>query len=397
MNLNKDIVVQHITGKKPKPLLWRLREASDRRSAEIKHLNQNKNSFQYPSSIDDDQHFPEPIGLEFARHKNWSETDARVQASNWTLASTESAPSAVAAAAASAASIAPAASASPITGISPAAMTPPTTVAEANVQESHDFPMNNDNYSLPSEIVDMAVAIGDTAAAESNAIAAPERLNQPSNNYYHGSTRWNRPIGPRAGRTFADMRVPVPLNPFQQSRFISFVTTVTSQRDKLTQNEMATRVCKLWNDEHLRLIGQANEHGLGGILENSTAKDYLNVMNNSAYALKPMQQQPPPILPQPSIIQQPMFPQHLSRSSFASETVLPAKHALEIEDKAVRGRGRPRKEHTKLKPLNEVTVEYAESLGHRELYQYTMELVGRKPRQKSDCLKIVLDHIKKKG
>jgi len=91
-----------------------------------------------------------------------------------------------------------------------------------------------------------------------------------------------------------------PLNDFQKGCLRRFVEEVLKEGVRHTSNQMAVRICDLWNKEHVSLCGYGTPLGLGGILEYSTASAYLKQMDNTAYAITsndpgsmlPEQQQP---------------------------------------------------------------------------------------------------------
>ena len=387
INRQKDKMVEHITGKVAKPLLWHLWEANDKMASEINHMAQTKNHFEYPSMVALHPDFAEPVGLEFSRHKSWSEVDGRIAASEWTPVSAEIPPTAAAG------------------GNTESVQS----VATRAMQESFEFPDDDNDYT---EMGAIALSIGDEAAESKDS-----HLTSRADNFLHGATSWNRALGSRAsGRTLASMKVNAPMNEFQRSVFQRILAAVIAPGTSLSIQQMTNAVCEQWNREHMRLIGNGTHIGLGGLLEKGTASSYLALMNNAMFAITSdgpgagiarhfaddglnVQQ---PLLPaQAAPIQYPVFPATLipvavsTRAAPATTTVA----AQKVKTANVKERskmGRPKRNPGSLKPFSELSMEAAKNLTWKDLGVYTNYLVGKMPRKREDCLKIVLKKIRER-
>ena len=372
INRQKDAAVEHITGIAPKPLLWYIQEALDKMAAEIAHLEPSARPFKYPSLLADEPGQSEPIGLEFSRTKCWNEIDGRIAASNYewnVLQGSEASSPAIETGSqgeqAAGSVLSPGSVSSPGNVSSPDSAPPPSNESAGEATEPLD---------LCPEIAAAAIEIADDFAAQNNP-PPPEPQGSQRDDLAHGATTWNRPLGPRAGRTHADMRASVPLNSFQVSRFGCIAQQAAESGTRKTTNQLAKHICNIWNAEHTELLAHRKAPGLGGYLEISVAEAQLKGMANAAFALETPAHptaQVTPILPIPLEQQGEQKP----------PARLPGKG------------GRPQKRKRVLRPVEDLDCDYLETLTARELHHYTQILEGKKPKQKSDALELVKKHLK---
>lgn len=347
LNRDKDERFESVTGVKAKSPFWYLDEAMEQRASQCEYTS-IKVSSEYPASIDG---YDEPVGIEFSRQKDWSSID---------------------------------------------------------------------QYLFFHELVDhdmMDLHRGDRGAAQGTL--------QSTAGFSAGNTVWNRKEGGQARTPLNKFVVKEKLTAVQEQHLADICVNIQRNHSSKinTLNSYAKMVKSIWDQHHYSQLTKGLP-GMGGVMPLDLAKSRIKQMTDTAVASRagpssfesmfvlgamqdPLQPYVVPVqtggmamMPTSDVggLSRPVVPVLPASGQLLSPQIfqLPPTSTYTAQPILGKKRGRPKKEVHSPEPLEQLSLERAHALSHRQLRHYTKQINGTSPRDKAKALRVVVNYIRER-